>query len=207
MIDPNTGAQKKRPIKPMESVWYKYEKIFTDNYSTISPEYKEHLLRFTKEEFDGVDNEPYRRVWTKPISSYASNYNLFDISLAPLEENKFNEMKSQLKVIEAGFHKKAIIAQDFGPYQIDLKNVYEKAKTKKGTPSYNLEEGNAYLVNSNRNHKQWYQYIKKLINNPDEITKLSENLHNTVKDTYSIQKVTENRRNYYIKLVSEIKNK
>ena len=68
----------------------------------------------------GVQNEPYRRVWTKPITSYASNYNLFDISLAPLKESTFNKVKSQLKVIEAGFHKKAIIAQDFGPYQIDM---------------------------------------------------------------------------------------
>ena len=28
-------------------------------------------------EFENVANEPYRRVWTKPISTYASNYNLF----------------------------------------------------------------------------------------------------------------------------------
>ena len=38
----------------------------------------------------------------------------------------FNKVKSQLKVIEAGFHKKALIAQNFGPYQIDCINaVYQ----------------------------------------------------------------------------------
>jgi hypothetical protein len=26
---------------PKESVWYQYEKIFTDDYKTISPEYKD----------------------------------------------------------------------------------------------------------------------------------------------------------------------
>ena len=67
-------------------------------------------------------NKPYRRVWTQDITKYANNYNLFDVSLAPIEENVFNKVKSQLKVIEAGFHKKAIIAQNFGPYQIDIKN-------------------------------------------------------------------------------------
>ena len=39
-------------------------------------------------------------------------------------------------VIEAGFHKKAIIAQDFGPYQIDLVNAYVKPKTKKSNPEF-----------------------------------------------------------------------
>jgi intein/homing endonuclease len=93
MIDQNTGQQTQRAIKPEESVWYQYEKIFTDNYSTVSPEYRNFLLTFKQEEFEGIENEPYRRVWTKPISTYATNYNLFDISLAPLEENIFNKSK------------------------------------------------------------------------------------------------------------------
>ena len=37
----------------------------------------------------------------------------------------FNKVKSQLKVIEAGFHKKALIAQNFGPYQIDCINAID----------------------------------------------------------------------------------
>ena len=61
----------------------------------------------------------------KPITSYALNYNLFDISMAPLKEHMFNKVKSQLKVIEAGFHKKALIAQNYGPYQIDCVNLFE----------------------------------------------------------------------------------
>ena len=122
-IDQATGQQNTRQIRPIESVWYQYEKIFTDDYKTVSSEYKEFLMKFIPNaEFGNVANEPYRRVWTKPISTYASNYNLFDISLAPIEDNIFNKVKSQLKVIEAGFHHKAIIAQDFGPYKIDLKN-------------------------------------------------------------------------------------
>jgi hypothetical protein len=124
-IDPVTKEQKVRPITPKESVWYQYERIFTNDYKSVSPEYKDYLLKFTPEEYATVANEPYRRVWTKHISTYASNYNLFDISLAPIEENMFNKCKSQLKVIEAGFHHKAIIAQDFGPYQIDLKNAIQ----------------------------------------------------------------------------------
>ncbi|NIQ13333.1 MAG: hypothetical protein GTO02_02655, partial [Candidatus Dadabacteria bacterium] len=80
MIDERTGEQKQRKIQPKESVWFQYEQIFTDNFNSVSPKYKEYLLTFQKGEYEGFENEPYRRVWTKPISTYASNYNLFDIS-------------------------------------------------------------------------------------------------------------------------------
>lgn len=197
-IDPITKEQRTRPIQPKESVWYLYEKIFTDNYNSISPEYKDFLLKFEQGEYPNVANEPYRRVWTKHISSYASNYNLFDISLAPLEENLFNKVKSQLKVIEAGFHKKAIIAQNFGPYKIDLKNSIQ----------YGGEfdtSGNGVLIDSVKNHKAWFSAIKKLITNPEMIKTLQENLYETVKNTYSLDKVTEDRRNLYWSLIAKHK--
>ena len=198
-IDQKTGQQKTRQIKPIESVWYQYEKIFTDDYKTISPEYKDFLMKFIPNaEFENSANEPYRRVWTKSISTYASNYNLFDISLAPIEDNIFNKVKSQLKVIEAGFHNKAIIAQDFGPYQIDVKNAV------KFGGGFDLE-ANGILVDPKKNNKDWYTAIKKLIQNPDVITTLQENLHNTVKDTYSINKVTEQRRELYLDLYDKNK--
>jgi glycosyltransferase involved in cell wall biosynthesis len=198
-IDEKTGQQTQRPIKPQESVWYQYEKIFTDDYRTVSPEYKDFLLKFKNEEYPDIDNEPYRRVWTKPISSYASNYNLFDILIAPLEENMFNKVKSQLKVIEAGFHRKALIAQDFGPYQIDIKNAHQFGG---GWD----ETGNGLLVSSNRNHKDWVKHLKKLIENPELITQLGKNLYNTVKDKYSMNKVSEDRRALYLKLTGNENN-
>lgn len=198
LIDQATGQQKTRQITPMESVWYKYEQIFTDNYQTVSPEYKEFLMKFTQDEYPNIANEAYRRVWTKPISTYASNYNLFDISLAPLEENIFNKVKSQLKVIEAGFHHKAIIAQNFGPYKIDLNNAIQYGGGFDTT-------ANGILIDSNKNHKDWYTSIKKLIQNPEIITALQENLYNTVKDTYSMDKVTEDRRALYLDLIEKTK--
>ena len=78
-IDPVSKQQRTRPITPMESVWYQYEKIFTANYTSISPEYKDFLLKFKEGEYQNISNEPYRRVWTKPITTYATNYNLFDV--------------------------------------------------------------------------------------------------------------------------------
>jgi glycosyltransferase involved in cell wall biosynthesis len=196
VIDEKTGTQTQRPIKPTESVWYEYEKIFTDNYSTVSPEYKEFLLKFKNEEYPNVANEPYRRVWTKPITSYATGYNLFDVSLVPLEENNFNYVKSQLKCVEAGFHKKAIVAQNYGPYTIDLKNIImfggEIDKT-----------GNAILIDTKKNHKDWFTTIKKLVNNPELIKIMGENLHKDITSKYSLDAVSESRKDLYLNLINK----
>jgi len=200
VIDQTTGESKQRPIKPKESVWYQYEQIFTDNYKTISPEYRKFLLKFDNKDYEDVDNEPYRRVWTKPITSYASNYDLFDISLAPLKESTFNKVKSQLKVIEAGFHKKALIAQDFGPYQIDVKNIYKRGG------EFDLS-GNALLIPSNKNNKFWFKHLKKLVENPDLIKQMGENLYNTINGKYDMKSVCNERKELYTKLIKEKNSK
>lgn len=194
-IDPQTKEQKQRPILPKESVWYEYEQIFTDNFTTVSPKYKEWLMRFEKDGNYNIVNEPYCRVWTKPISSYASNYNQFDIALAPIEENIFNKVKSQLKVIESGFFKKALIAQNFGPYTIDCINAWDKG-------SWN-PKGNALLVDSHKNHKEWYEHIKRLVKNPNAIIELGEKLYNTVSHKYHIDTITEQRKDYYVSLIND----
>jgi glycosyltransferase involved in cell wall biosynthesis len=191
-----TKEQRTRKIQPHESVWCRYEEMFTDKYGIISPNYKKHLLTYTQDTPYEDVNENYRRVWTKPITTYASNYNLFDISLAPLKEHIFNKCKSQLKVIEAGFHKKALIAQNFGPYTIDLVNVIEYG----GTIN---EDGNAILVDPHKNHKDWFKALKFLHRNPDIAKRMGENLYNTVVKKYHIDVVTGTRAEFYKSLVNE----
>ena len=195
-INEQTGEQKTRDIESHESVWLKYEKIFTDDYKTVSPEYKKFLDEHKKGEYADVDNEPYRRVWTKPINTYATNYNLFDISIAPLEENTFNYSKSQLKVIEAAFHNKALLVQDYGPYQLDCKNVYQKGGTLDMT-------GNAFMIPTSKNRKIWDRHLIKLIENPEMIQTLADNLSNTICPQYSMEAVTKKRRELYLELIKK----
>lgn len=188
-----TGKVITQPIDPKESCWYEYEKILTDNYNIVSPNHKNFLNQFIKGiEYPNI-NEAYRRCWTKNINEYATHYNNIDVLLVPLKENNFNKMKSQLKVIEAGFFKKAIIAQNFGPYTIDLVSMIEKGG------SIN-DSGNALLVDSNKNHKQWAKYITKLANNREMVEKLQTNLYNTVKDKYNLDTVSKIRVSAYLNL-------
>ncbi len=191
-INKQTGEQTQRPIKPQETVWVKYEQIFTNNYNIISPEYKIFLDKFEDKPFEGVEKENYVRVWTRPVDQYARNYSNFDISLAPIKNHIFNRMKSQLKVIEAGFYKKALIASNVGPYTIDLKHAIKNGQ---------FTDGNALLVDEVRNHSDWSKWIKKLVDNPNMITDLGERLYETVKDKYDLNVVTKTRADFYKSLI------
>lgn len=189
----DTGRVERRPILPEETVWYEYEKILTNDYKIVSKEHKDFLHAFIPQQNFPDLNESYRRCWTKNMDNYYKHYENIDVLLVPLKENDFNNVKSQLKVVEAGFGHKAIIANNVGPYTIDLVPMIEKG----GKIN---ENGNALLVESSKNHKQWAKSIIKLVNDRDMLEKLKENLHNTVKDTYSLETVCKQRVDEYIKL-------
>jgi glycosyltransferase involved in cell wall biosynthesis len=191
-INAQTGEQKSRPIKPLETVWYRYEQIVTTNHSMMSADYKEFLMKFKEDNSVNFPDEYYQRVWTRPVTSYAKNYSKFDVSLAPIKNHIFNKVKSQLKVIEAGFYKKAIIASDFGPYTVDLKSAYVNKK---------FTNGNALLVNEFKNYNDWYKNIKLLSDNPNMAYDLGQKLYETVKDTYDLRVVTKNRAELYKSLL------
>ena len=191
-INPQTGEKRQRPIKPEETVWKKYEEIFTDNYKTISEEHKDFLMKFEVDGYYHDKNAFYHRVWTQPVTSYAKNYSRFDVSLAPIKDTMFNRMKSQLKVIEAGFYKKALIASDVGPYTIDLKHALNKGE---------FTDGNALVVDKHRNKSDWAKHIKKLIKNPTFAEDLGERLYETVNGTYDMDTVTKKRSEIYKEVV------
>jgi glycosyltransferase involved in cell wall biosynthesis len=194
-IHPETGQVMERDMQPVETTWFMYEIFLTDHFKTIKDqEYVKHLLKFDQGLFYDDKNMPYRRIWTKPIETYAKGYNEFDVALAPLNDSAFNKYKSQLKVIEAGFHKKAIIAQNYGPYTIDLVSAIEKGG------GFN-DKGNSLLVEPSKNHKQWSQHVKRLIDNPNLAKDLGEKLYETVKDKYDINYVTKLRAQIYKTLI------
>jgi len=190
-INKETGEQKQRPIRPEETVWARYEEIFTDKYKLVDDKHKEFLMKFKEEEYISDTETFYTRIWTKPVTSYAANYRWFDVSLAPIKNHIFNRVKSQLKVIEAGFYKKAIIASNIGPYTIDLKHALKNGE---------FVDGNALLVDEVRG-ADWSKYMKKLIQNPNMAYDLGQRLYETVKDTYDLNKVTADRAQLYSSLV------
>lgn len=203
-VDQMTGEQRTRPIKPHESVWKKFEEIVTSDYKVVNnPEYVKYLNKIEKKPFNEFYKENYVRRWTLPLTQYGKHYDYCDVCLAPLcdvdqihtpkgqiinKHNIFNEVKSELKIIESGIKRKTLIAQDFGIY------------------SELIEDGvNGILIPSKKHNDKWYKAIKKVVNDKDYREQLANNLHDFVVEKYNIQKVTKERVDFYKKVMEEKK--
>lgn len=176
------GSQRVRKIEPHETVWNNFERIFTNNYACVSERYENWLKKHKNEPypFEDLYEETFIRRWTLPLTQYGRHYSYCDVCLAPLAENIFNEVKSELKIIEAGMMGKVLIAQDF--------SVYKELLT---------HEENALLVPSAKNNRGWYKNMKKVIEDKELRNKLSTNLYNFVKDKYHIKNTTKERVKIY----------
>lgn len=194
----NKETNKNEMVKktPKETSWYQYEELITDNYSMVSETYKKFLLTFKEEQYPDVENEPYKRVWKKNNNSCGKYYSEFDVTLAPTDTSTNNVTTSPVRVMESGFNKKPIIAQDYGAFQIDLNNAYQKGG------GLNLT-ANALLVEPRKNHKDWYKYIKKLVINESVIKVLGQNLYDAVKNKYALEVISEERKTLFKSLVTK----
>ena len=177
-VNATTGKVNTRNMRPEETVWFRYEQMMTSDYKIVSEDYKNFLLRFLPDtDYSNTSNEPYRRCWTKPMDSYYQHYANVDVLLAPLDASEFNKVKSPLKVAECVFSKTAIIASDFGPYTLDLRNGFQRGGEIDDT-------ANALLVSQTKNNKHWLRFIKILIKNRNLVKKLQDNLYNDLHEKY-----------------------
>ncbi len=196
-ISPN-GDRNTRAILPHETVWLKFEDIFTNKHSDTKKdaEYMKWLNKIKREDYPGQFEKNYLRRWTLPLTQYGKHYDYCDVCLAPIDSvdvhttdkgqiikkvNLFNEVKSELKIIEAGMKKKCLIAQDFGVY---------KQLIKSGE--------NGILVSDNKDG--WYKAIRKVVEDKGYREMLANNLHEFVKDKYELKIVTGNRAESYRKI-------
>ena len=207
IIDSKTGQRTQRPIRPMESVWYKYEQIFTDNYNIVSDDYKKFLLSFKNEEYSDISNEPYRRVWTKPITTYASNYNLFDVSLAPIEEHTFNFCKcvvgDSLISTDNGFIEIQDIVNKRLPIKTEVNNEFNKVVNYfkyENEPTIKIKTKDGYTIEGTKTHRllinnEWVKLSDLKIGNEIELTAPNFNQTKYQEITYPmlLTKNTENK--------------
>ena len=154
-----------------------YENILTDHWSVFNSdkEYLTYLKKLTPEGDHVSIDKPYRRLWGTDVSNFAYIYNYIDVCYVPLQPSLFSSCKSELKVIEAGFMKKAVIVSNVTPY----KEV--------------VDSSNALLVTTN----DWYTQTRKVMENKELIEDLGEALHDRVKDEYHIKTPTEKRYQLY----------
>lgn len=114
--------------------------------------------------FKGAD------IWTFP-----QFYNMMDVSIVPLEGNKFNSMKSELKLLEAGAFSKAVIVSNVEPYRGLIRHGH-----------------NCLAANSKAD---WVNYVKTLNKNHNIARDLGAQLKEDTKQ-YDISIVNKNRYNF-----------
>lgn len=161
------------------SIWHKMEIEMTDNYNLDNPMYVDYLLEFSNIPHPSENKMLYKRVWSRPVNSYATLYDDLDICLAPLQNYKFNNMKSNLKLLEAGAKRTPIVISGIEPY-LEGKHLV-----------------NCLAVEPKKEHKNWIKYVKMLINNPQLRDEISENLYNFVKENYDLVKISKLRKEFY----------
>lgn len=182
----NVFITNKRAIDSKESVYLQYENILSDNHKIIdSPEYIEWLNKFERDTYHNEDN--FARRWTKKANVYAEVLNETDISIAPLADNTFNKMKSNLKQVECWSRKIPIVCSDIPPYNVD-----------------GIDGENCLLVPIKKNaDKYWYKALKKLILDEDLRNKIGQGLYDTFSEKYNLKNVTNNRAEFYDSVIME----
>ena|ERR1700761_1328655 len=129
----------------------------------------------------------HERVTIRPwchISEYANRLATWkwDIMLAPLEEHKFNESKSCIKMIEAGCIEAVCLAQDIAPYQ------YFASKSK------GLEWCLCYI------DSHWEKKLSKLIEDKSFRQDMGKQMRQNVEDNFNITRT----RDQWLELQSSV---
>jgi glycosyltransferase involved in cell wall biosynthesis len=143
-----------------DSTWKYYEEIFTSKYK--------------------ISVDHYARINAMDTNTYASAYDAMDVGLIPIRNTPFNWCKSNLKMLEMGAKKLAVVVSNEAAYR-DLAINFK----------------NCLLVNK----KNWYKSIKTLIEDKELREDLAENLHEEVKTNWNIDKLNVKRLEVYQSLI------
>ena len=134
-------------------------------------------------------NNNYGRIKAADIYSYVGGYNFVDVALAPLRDNKFNRLKSELKVTEAAWMNKAIIAS----------NVCMYADC--------IEDGWDGVLVDEKQPKKWYKAMKAFINEPAMVREMADRLTAKMQARFDIDEITRRRFNLYKNVARDIYTK
>lgn len=182
--------QQQRNINSTESVYLTYENILTDNHNIIRDKnYIEWLGNYERNvKYDNEGN--FARRWTQKANIYAQVLDESDIVIAPLADNSFNNMKSNLKQVECWTRKLPIVCSDIPPYNVHGRHME-----------------NCILIPVEKNaRKYWQKYLKKLILDADLRKQLGEQLYEDFKDEYHLTNVTKKRAEFYKAVVMKTLN-
>lgn len=164
------GSSHYSDIKLIEGILDSYNVRLAGHNKNHSESVKISKLLPNSELFDNLN-----------LDKYMKCYNGCDVSIAPLENNKFNTLKSNLKILEAGCKAIPIICSKIKPYFNEVDDKYvdyassraeweDKVKYFSKNPMYGIERGLALaeyvrkhynMKDTNETRKQLYAEMLK----------------------------------------------
>ena len=179
----NSERVEERELPMTEQEFFYFERVMSSNFQFVS-DYaygmltKEGLFKSGKDPMwlnieNRLSEESYRRIWSASSFEYGNIYDEFDVALAPLYNDKFNNCKSSLKIMEAGFKGLPIVVSDVNPYT-----------------SFLNEHGKdcAIAIPYHQTKKAWTKSFKKLIESPQMRLDYAARLGEVCKEHYHIDK-------------------
>lgn len=156
-----------------------YEKYITDHLKCLDKhkEYQRYLFNCTEKGNENWKEMPYRRLWAKRVEDFGYQYNEIDVSVIPLLDTRFNNCKSELKLIEAGMKCKSAIVSKVKPYDLLA------------------TDKNSFQANNNFD---FYRQIKYCLQNPKAVYDKAEQLRYDVIKKHSLQILMDVRRDLYL---------
>lgn len=115
-----------------------------------------------------------------PPNMYGVMYANMDIAIAPLKMNPFNDSKSDIKVAECSIYKVPLVASNVGCYSNSI---------------INGETG--YLLDPDASMAEWVRVLSSLVKNPSKIKKMGQNLYDSTRDSFDLNKVVGDRLTMY----------
>ena len=155
--------------------------LYSDGPDNVWTQYKEVLFG------NNYDLNRIDILRTEQVDSYPMLYKDVDILIAPLKNNKFNQSKSELKLIESSAYSIPVIASDVGVYSTAITSAI-----------------NGFLV---RTPGDWKKYLKKLIENKELRQRMGRRLKEDYMKLYDIYKINEKRINLIKKVYKETQMK
>lgn len=134
-------------------------------------------------------NENYCRIQSTDVYSYVGGYNFVDVALAPLKFNKFNSYKSELKIVEAAWMGKTIIASALPMYRDCIEHGVD-----------------GFLVQEKR-PMDWFEFMRELILNPGMAAEMGAKLREKLIGKFNIDETTKRRYELYKRIKNDIYNK
>ena len=115
-----------------------------------------------------------------PSDQYGAIFANIDIAIAPLQDNNFNQSKSEIKVAECGRYRVPLVASDVGCYDETI-----------------IDGKTGYLIDPKAPKAEWVKVLTKVVKDKKHRELMGNNLHEITEEYFDLNKVVHQRLSLY----------